>query len=152
MNALKKFALLCVFFASPAWSSPNFQVLSFHDIVPSRSNIQDLDDVTADNLINYFSWLKNNGYQVISIQDVIDSKRGKKSLPKNAIVLSFDDGYKSFYTTVYPLLKTFNYPATLAIVSSWLEVPENEVVQYGKNTVPRSRFLSLSRNGKEEHS
>jgi biofilm PGA synthesis lipoprotein PgaB len=42
-----------------------------------------------------------------------------------------------------PLLKAFNYPATLAIVGSWLEVPENGTVLYADKLVPRSKFLSI---------
>jgi biofilm PGA synthesis lipoprotein PgaB len=103
----------------------------------------EIDDVTADNLINYFSWLKVNGYNVISIQDILTAKKTGKPLPEKSIVLSFDDGYKSFYTYVMPLLKAFNYPATLAIVGSWLEAPENGTVLYADKLVPRSKFLSI---------
>ncbi|WP_114637079.1 polysaccharide deacetylase family protein [Polynucleobacter necessarius] len=102
------------------------------------------DDVSADNLLTYFSWLKANGYTVISIQDVINANKGGKPLPDNSIVLTFDDGYKSFYTYVLPILKAFNYPAILAIVGSWLDVPENGTVFYAGKQVPRSKFLSLN--------
>jgi len=144
MKFITTIFLFLALFTSHAWSSNEFQVLSFHDIVPARSNSLELDDVTSDNLINYFSWLKENGYHVVSIQDVINSKQGKKPLPKKSIVLTFDDGYKSFYTHVFPLLKTFKYPATLAVVGSWLDVPEDGIVQYGKSKVPRSHFVSLA--------
>jgi biofilm PGA synthesis lipoprotein PgaB len=103
----------------------------------------EIDDVTADNLINYFSWLNVNGYNVISVQDILTAKKTGQALPEKSIVLTFDDGYKSFYTYVMPLLKAFNYPATLAIVGSWLEVPENGTVLYADKLVPRSKFLSI---------
>ena len=126
-----------------AWGATDFKVLSFHDIVQTMTATSEPDDVTADNLINYFSWLKANGYTVVSIQDVINAKNGGKPLPNKAIVLTFDDGYKSFYTYALPLLKAFNYTATLAIVGSWLDVPENGMVSYAGKQVPRSKFLSL---------
>ena len=126
-----------------AWGATDFKVLSFHDIVQTMTATSEPDDVTADNLINYFSWLKANGYTVVSIQDVINAKNGGKPLPNKAIVLTFDDGYKSFYTYALPLLKAFNYTATLAIVGSWLDVPENGTVSYAGKQVPRSKFLSL---------
>ena len=137
--------LLCALalLSNLAWSAKDFKVLSFHDIVPEMTITSEPDDVSTDNLINYFSWLKANGYTVISIQDVMNAKNGGKQLPDKAIVLTFDDGYKSFYTYALPLLKAFNYPATLAIVGSWLEVPENGTVFYAGKQVPRSKFLSL---------
>ena len=137
--------LLCALalLSNLAWGAKDFKVLSFHDIVQEMTITSEPDDVTTDNLINYFSWLRANGYTVISIQDVLNAQNGGKPLPDKAIVLTFDDGYKSFYTYVLPLLKAFNYPATLALVGSWLEVPENGTVIYADKPVPRSKFLSI---------
>jgi biofilm PGA synthesis lipoprotein PgaB len=143
MNKFKYLFCALLLLSPLAWGAEDFKVLSFHDIVQKMDVNSEPDDVTADNLINYFSWLKANGYSVVSIQDVINAKKGGKPLPDRAIVLTFDDGYKSFYTYVLPLLKAFNYQATLAIVGSWLEVPENGKVFYAGKQVPRSKFLSL---------
>jgi biofilm PGA synthesis lipoprotein PgaB len=143
MNNFKYLLIALALVSNLAWGAKDFKVLSFHDIVQEVSMTTEPDDVTADNLINYFSWLQANGYNVISIQDVVNANNGGKPLPDKAIVLTFDDGYKSFYTYVLPLLKTFNYPATLAIVGSWLDVPENGTVFYAGKQVPRSKFLSL---------
>jgi biofilm PGA synthesis lipoprotein PgaB len=144
MRKIKLFFLGLWFVHMTAWAAPEFQVLSFHDIVPSLTATSSVDDVTADNLINYLSWLRENGYTVISIQEVIDSKKSHKKLPEKSVVLTFDDGYKSFYSYVFPLLKAFNYPATLAIVGSWLATPENGSVLYGEKLESRSKFLSLA--------
>jgi poly-beta-1,6-N-acetyl-D-glucosamine N-deacetylase len=143
MKILKYLLCILAFVSNLAFSQSNFKVLSFHDIVPAMTENSEIDDVTADNLINYFSWLKVNGYNVISIQDVLTAKKTGQPLPEKSILLTFDDGYKSFYTYVMPLLKLFQYPATLAIVGSWLEVPENGTVTYADKLVPRSKFLSI---------
>jgi biofilm PGA synthesis lipoprotein PgaB len=143
MKLFKYLLVLLVLLCNAAWGQSNFKVLSFHDIVQVKTAASEPDDVTADNLINYFSWLKANGYKVISIQDVIAAKKAGQPLPEKSIVLTFDDGYKSFHTYVMPLLKTFQYPATLAIVGSWLDVPDNGTVLYADKKVPRSKFLSI---------
>jgi biofilm PGA synthesis lipoprotein PgaB len=127
-----------------AWAGSSYRVLSFHDIVPTTAAISEIDDVTVDNLVNYFSWLRESGYRVVSVQDILNAQNGRQSLPDKAILLTFDDGYKSFYTHVFPLLKAFQYPATLAIVGSWLETPDNKSVLYGDKKVARSHFLSLA--------
>lgn len=144
MRIIKIIILLISTFHLSAWASNDFKVLSFHDVVLAITPTSEIDDVSTDHLINYFSWLKENGYHVVSIQDVVNSKKGGKPLPEKSIVLTFDDGYKSFYTFVLPLLEAFNYPATLAIVGSWLDVPENGTVNYGNEKVPRSHFLSIA--------
>jgi len=77
--------------------------------------------VSQKNFAAQMGWLKDHHYRVISVQDLIDSAAGLKNLPDNAIMLTFDDGYQSFYTRAFPLLKKYHYPATLALVGSWLE-------------------------------
>jgi len=139
-----KYLLLTLLFAcNIAWGQTRYQVLCFHDIVKEMTATSEPDDVTADNLIIYFSWLKANDYKVVSLQDVLIAKKGGKPLPDKAVVLTFDDGYQSFYTYALPLLKIFQYPATLAIVGSWLDVSSKGTVFYGGKQVSRSKFLSL---------
>ena len=62
--------------------------------------------------------------------------------PPRAVLLTFDDGYASLYTRVYPLLKTYGYPAVFALVSSWLETPAGDTVDYGNGQKPRSAFIT----------
>ena len=54
--------------------------------------------ISAQMLIKHFNWLKENGYNVISWQQVIDAENGKGTLPDNAVLLSFDDGYEPCIT------------------------------------------------------
>jgi len=63
-------------------------------------------------------------------------------LPPRAVLLTFDDGLASSYQQVFPLLRQFNYPAMMALVTSWLEVPEGGTVRYGERELPRHHFLT----------
>ena len=71
--------------------------------------------ISKKTLISHFNWLKSNGYNVVSWQEVIDAQAGKKPLPDKAVLLTFDDGYESFYRIVFPLLKEYNYKAVFAV-------------------------------------
>ena len=92
-------------------------------------------------LINHFQWLKQNGYNVISTQMIRQAKSGQITLPAKSVLLSFDDGYNSFYTTIFPLLKQFNYPATYAIVTNWIGDP-SEKINYGLDIKYKSDFMT----------
>ena len=104
----------------------------------------DLDDdaVTVDRLIGFFEWLRANRWTTISLDDVDAARRGKKALPERSILITFDDGYRSFYTRVFPLVLAYRVPIVVALVGSWVEAPAGSKVSYGKEQVPRERFLS----------
>lgn len=120
----------------------DFFAFCYHDV---KSGIhgdlhQDSGAVSTEHLIQHFEWIKDNGYTVVSLNDIIAARQGKKILPKKSIYLTFDDGYKSFYTHIYPLLKLYNYPATFAIVTSWIE--SEQAVEYGSEQKSSSEFLT----------
>jgi poly-beta-1,6-N-acetyl-D-glucosamine N-deacetylase len=135
-----------VSFAKDQLPAQSFQVLSYHDI---RDNVDaDLDQestaLSTKHLARHFAWLQAHGYHPISVDDILNAQAGKKPLPAKAILLTFDDGYQSVYSRVYPLLKLYKYPAVAALVGSWLEVPADGKVQYGDEQVPRSHFLTAA--------
>ncbi|MDQ6622812.1 MAG: polysaccharide deacetylase family protein [Verrucomicrobiota bacterium] len=59
--------------------------------------------------------LKDKQIPVISMQDFLAWKRGEKSIPPRAVIITFDDGWKSQYEVGWPLMKKYGYPLTLFI-------------------------------------
>ncbi|WP_279489133.1 poly-beta-1,6-N-acetyl-D-glucosamine N-deacetylase PgaB [Aeromonas veronii] len=122
----------------------DYVVLCYHDIVDLKltPNLKLYPQtIRRDTLIRHFNWIKQQGYHPVSFQQILDAKAGKAQLPEKAILLSFDDGYESFYRLVYPLLKLYNYPAVFALVGSWLDVADDKMVPYGNDKLPRSYFV-----------
>ncbi len=121
----------------------DFIAIAYHDVVKTKAELAS-DAVTVDHLINQFEWLLANNYHPISIDDLLAAQRGDKPLPKKAVLLCWDDGYTSFYTFVFPLLKAYHFPAVLALEGSWIQPGPDAEVRYGSTMVPRSRFLTWS--------
>jgi poly-beta-1,6-N-acetyl-D-glucosamine N-deacetylase len=122
----------------------SYEVLCYHDI---RDNVdgnleQDTTLISTKHLAGHLNWLHAHGYHPITIDDLLNAQKGIKPLPEKPVLLTFDDGYKSFYTHAYPLLKLFKYPAVLALTGSWLDANPKEMVKYGDDSVPRENFLS----------
>lgn len=132
-------ALLCLPASLSAQDS--FIALAYHDVVDTRDELQS-DGITFETLVNHFEWLKAHDYHPVSIDDIISASKGETSLPDKAVLLCWDDGYTSFYTHVFPLLKAYRYPAVLALVGNWMTTPKGGKVKYGDELVPRDHFLS----------
>lgn len=74
------------------------------------------DAITPGELENDLKYLKENHYNTITMEELLDFVYEDKSLPKNPIILTFDDGYLSTYKYVFPLLKKYNMKVVLSIV------------------------------------
>ena len=116
--------ILSIIFTPVAYSKEgHFVILNYHDIIDEEDIVAPFDrmEVNKHFLEDQFIWLKKNGYTVVSVQAVFDAAAGKSSLPDKAVLLTFDDGYLSFYTKVFPLLKKYHYSATVALVGTWMD-------------------------------
>lgn len=123
------------------YTGHNFLVISYHDC-QAMDNAAFPDTVYPEDLEKQFQWLKANGYHPVSIEQIIKSQKTGKPLPDNAVLLTFDDGYDSFYEKVYPLLKAYNFPAVLAIVGKWIDTPLTKRVKFANTEISRDRFLT----------
>ena len=136
--------LLLLLAVSPARAQPagqRFVSIAFHDVA-DRADELDVDAVTTRSLAQFFDWLKGSGWTAVSLDDIAAASRGTRPLPDKAILVSFDDGYKSLYTKVFPLLQVYRIPVVAALVGSWMEGRPDGTVLYGDRVVPRSNFLT----------
>jgi peptidoglycan/xylan/chitin deacetylase (PgdA/CDA1 family) len=136
--------LLLMVAAAPARAEPagqRFVSIAFHDVVDQPADLTS-DAVTTGTLVQFFDWLKGNGWTAVSLDDLSEAAKGRRKLSDKTILITFDDGYKSFYTRVYPLLKAYGYPAVLSLVGSWMEDTPDGTVLYSDKKVPRTNFIS----------
>jgi len=122
----------------------DFLVLCYHDVRDQHApaEVADATAVGVRQLIAQFAWLREHGYTVISLEQALAAKAGKASLPPKAVMLTFDDGLRSCYTRVYPLLKLFGYPAVMALVTSWIEPGPDFKLKYGGRQLTAADFLT----------
>ncbi|WP_028550668.1 polysaccharide deacetylase family protein [Paenibacillus sp. UNC451MF] len=62
------------------------------------------------------------GYQFISLSQFKAYLAGGP-VPPNAVLVTFDDGYQSFYTRAYPVLKELNIPAVNFVITKDIDQP-----------------------------
>lgn len=88
--------------------------LMYHYIQPSagRDALTISLSVLPQNFDGQMNYLVTHGYNSISPQDLENSLLNKTLLPERPILLTFDDGYRDFYLTAYPILKKYHLKAT----------------------------------------
>ncbi len=126
-----------------------FIVINYHDITEQGQYTPPFDRVAVQvaKLRQHFEWLRDNGYHVVSVQQLIDARDGKRPLPDHAVVLTFDDGFESFYTRAFPLLKEFHYPAVAAIIGAWVDGKSKPDVPGNKPVMSWAQIKEIDRSG-----
>lgn len=74
--------------------------------------------VTPEKFAAQMQYLADNGYTTLTMRDVYAILAGAQPLPPKPVALTFDDGYRDFYTTAWPVLKKHNFKATSYIITS----------------------------------
>ncbi len=88
-----------------------------------RDTIRISLNITPYTLEQQIQTLQTAGYTFMTEADLDDVLDGIKPLPRNPILLTFDDGYRDFATDAYPILKKYNVKATAYIVPGFLDRP-----------------------------
>lgn len=114
--------------ASTAVSAPVYYqnqviALMYHDV--ETGNLPG-DVITPATFGQELALLQKENFHVVSLQQVIDFLQGAAPLPDNAVLITFDNGYESFYQTVYPMLKAYHDPAVLFMIVHWLSPPHKK--------------------------
>jgi peptidoglycan/xylan/chitin deacetylase (PgdA/CDA1 family) len=87
-------------------------VLTYHDIIPTRTKDSLWFDCSVAEFKEQIAWLKKKGAVFVSSTEVYKSYVLKQPLPKNAICITFADNYQGFYRYAWPILKEAKIPVT----------------------------------------
>lgn len=96
-------------------------VIMYHQISSDPSVLGDYA-VTPEILRDDFEYMKKNNINPVSFAQLGRFVKFGENLPENPIVITFDDGERTFLTKALPLLKEYNYPANINIVGSLVEL------------------------------
>lgn len=95
-------------------------IIMYHSILkdPARSNKYTITPAVLEEDLKY---IKANGYETITISDLISYVYDDKPLPPKPIILTFDDGHYNNYGYLYPLLEKYDMKAVISIVGSYTD-------------------------------
>jgi peptidoglycan/xylan/chitin deacetylase (PgdA/CDA1 family) len=92
-------------------------VLCYHNLAPQSKGRMILAAKVFEEQMRY---LKNQGYRVINLKEFVEFVSLKRQLPRRSVLLTFDDGYRSFSQYAAPVLKELGFTATLFIYTDYV--------------------------------
>lgn len=75
--------------------------------------------VTVEQFAAQMKWLKENGYETVSVDQMAAAIRGQGALPPKPIAITFDDGWRTQFTLAKPILDQYGFKATFYIVTNY---------------------------------
>ncbi len=118
-------------------------------------------NVPPEDFRDQLDYLREEGYTTISMLDYMKAKKGKAELPPRPVILTFDDGYESNYTTLLPILESYGMKATVYMVTNDIGLPgyltwdelrdmQERGIEIGSHTANHQPLTGMDRSRQEE--
>src|SRR5262245_38793897 len=99
-------------------------ILVYHNIAPQAKGRLIMAQKSFEEQMRY---LKSQGFRVVSLKELLEFFSLQRQLPRKSLVLTFDDGYKSFLQYAYPVLKELGFTATLFVYTDYIGTGGNAI-------------------------
>ncbi len=112
-------------------------------------------NINSSEFIAHLELLRKERFVVLSLGQVVSALQSGQELPQKCAVITIDDGYHSFLSDGWPILKKYGFPATLFVSSgsvgggdflSWKDLRQlmDEGVEIGNHSAQHDYFLGRS--------
>jgi peptidoglycan/xylan/chitin deacetylase (PgdA/CDA1 family) len=116
LRALRALDPYCLF---ESFTTNTAAVFMLHGIAP-RKEADGTGALPVELLEAYLTYLHRHEYRVLALAEYVEALRTGRTTRK-AVVFTADDGLQSFYQHGYPLFHRYGYPATVFLVSDFVE-------------------------------
>jgi peptidoglycan/xylan/chitin deacetylase (PgdA/CDA1 family) len=101
-------------------------------------------------------YLHDNGYHIVTMAQA-QEMLAKNQIPAKTAVITFDDGYVSFYNRAWPILKEYGFPATVYVITNFVVIPnymswdqitsvQKAGIEIGSHTLSHPSLITLDPN------
>lgn len=157
MLKLDQWLILLILVASFRWvqASEHAIILQYHHVSDKTPKVTSISP-------KQFSWhldyLEQQKFTVWPLSQITQYLKQGKPLPDKCIAITFDDAYRSIYTTAFPLLKKRNWPFTLFLNTnavgkgrnslSWHEIREmnHSVAEIANHSSTHAHLIRYQKN------
>ncbi len=112
----------------------HLRILAYHGVWTTPGfEFGDRLFISPEQFERRMKWLKQSRYPVLDLDAAVDGL-ADGTLPENSVVITIDDGWKSTYTHMLPVLEQLSLPAT-AYITTWYAEKQSPVVNVALNYV-----------------
>ena len=94
-------------------------VVMYHSITPEA---QSAYQVTAEQFEDDLAYLSAQGYETVSVAELLAYTNGMGTLPPHPVMLTFDDGFYNNLSLALPLLEEYDMCAVVSVVGKYTDV------------------------------
>ncbi len=100
--------------------SVKLPILMYHSIL-SDPKKADVYVASPETLRSDLKYLKENGFETVVVQDLVDYVNGQGTLPKKPVMITFDDGHYNNLYYALPILQEMDMKAVISVVGIYAE-------------------------------
>jgi len=97
-------------------------ILTYHNLAPAEGP----GTISPDSFTEQMDYLVAQGYNFIGLPQLQEFMKGG-TVPPNAVLITFDDGYRSVYQSAYPILQSKHLPAAVFLIVSKIGQSTNQI-------------------------
>ena len=88
---------------------------------------KDASTLTVEQFDAQMKYLVDNEFNVITPEELLDAWEGNGTLPKNPVIITFDDAHIDIYKNVFPILKKYGLRATFFVATDFINLYPNYI-------------------------
>jgi peptidoglycan/xylan/chitin deacetylase (PgdA/CDA1 family) len=123
------------------WKVP---ILMYHSISEHASSRFRLFTVPPATFADQMAYLHQHAYTPLTVSQLARAlSQHPSSLPERPVVLTFDDGYADFFTEALPVLKRYDFTATVYVTTAFINDTSRWMRREGETARPMLRWEQL---------
>ncbi len=100
--------------------TPRCVVISYHRVAWEQPGYHDIA-VTPRTFRRHLEYLVRHGYGFLSLSQYHEYLAGQRTLDRDSVLITFDDGYRDNYTAAFPVLRDLGVPAAVFLCTGPIE-------------------------------
>lgn len=132
--------------AEKSAESVKLPVIMYHSMLKEQKRLGKYV-ISPETFESDLQYLKQKGYQTVTVRDLADYVNSEKILPPKPVLLTFDDGYYNNYLYAFPLAKKYGMKFVVAPVGYYIDsVPQEDMdhANYSYLTWPEIKEMMAS--------